>query len=125
MAAPLEGDLNKDGKVNFIDEELAAVAAAKELMLARKAEAAASQEATSPDFAISDLQRRRLDREADVTVRRDSEPRTVVAPTPSDSVLGFELGDVNAPTTAFERRMQEALGENIQRRANQSTDSLN
>ncbi|KKM72700.1 hypothetical protein LCGC14_1417920, partial [marine sediment metagenome] len=59
-------------------------------------------------------------------IRRDVDAREVVADPPEgDSVLGFELGDADAPTGAFERRMQEALGENINRVRNQSTDSQN
>ena len=134
MAEVLEGDLNADGVVNFKDEEIAALNKRKQDLADAKAAAIAKKVAGTlpqgPQLGLTPLQERQQAKRAldnaNAAIRRDVDAREVVVDPPEgDSVLGFELGDADAPTGAFERRMQEALGENINRVRNQSTDSNN
>ncbi len=119
-------DLNKDGKVNFIDEEMAAVQAVKEAQQAAKdAAIAAGQDRERPGFTgLSNLVHGPVPDPTSVD-RRSNEP--VELPSDPTSALGIDLSTLDRAEQNRNDRFQEALGEDliIERTQRQSTDRNN
>lgn len=118
-------DLNKDGKVNFIDEEMAAVLARKEAQQAAKdAAAAEGQDQSRPGFTgLSEL--------AQPSAPHDTTPVTVrsneASTSEPTSALGIDLSTLDRAEQNRNDRFQEALGEDLilERTRRQSTDRNN
>ncbi len=118
-------DLNKDGKVNFIDEEMAAVQAIKEANQAAKdAAIAEGQDRSRPGFTGLSGLVEAAPRKAPVTVRDNS---AVELPADPTSKLGIDLSTLDRAVENRNERFQEALGEDLimKQRAQQSTDRNN
>ena len=118
-------DLNKDGKVNFIDEEMAAVLAIKEANQAAKDIAIAEgQDQSRPGFTgLSGLAEEVLP--TTPVKKRSSE--AVELPSDPTSKLGIDLSTLDRAEQNRNQRFQDALGEDliIERNQRQSTDSNN
>lgn len=124
-------DLNQDGVVNFLDEELAQIEARRAEMAAAKEAQRARREAgearAGPDLGLSDLEKRRIAINQAEAVRRDSIPLQVPAQTPPSAVTGNPLGSA----AAFrEREIAAGLevavpGDLTDKKAAQTTDANN
>ena len=118
-------DLNKDGKVNFIDEEMAAVLARKEAQQAAKdAAAAEGQDQSRPGFTgLSEIGPAPV---PEASVTRRSNDALIEEPT-STSKLGIDLSTLDRAEQNRNDRFQEALGEDLilERTRRQSTDRNN
>lgn len=123
-------DINEDGIVNFVDDELAQIEVRRAEMDAAVAASKARREAgetiKGPDFSLSDLEKRRIAINQEESIRRDSLPVvTPAGPLPSTvPVTGNPLGSAAAFREREIAAGLEVRDVNAQKSA-QSTDSNN
>ena len=121
-----ERDLNNDGQIDFVDEEMAEVMAIKEAREALKRELVAegTQDRSVPEEGSTGLQqdttfvRRRSNEKVDVAKPEEAEPT---------AAFGVDLSTLDRAAENTNDRFNEALGEDLllEQRRRQSTDSQN